>query len=85
MTWRIGLVLAAMAIALTGQCVAIILVSPHDQRTSTPGAMRSRSHRQLPPPSAAQGDIQIGARPAGTPPTVGKNRGDWSKLGPRAA
>jgi hypothetical protein len=38
MRWRLGLVIATMAIALAGQAVAVILVAPHDA-TRPPHAM----------------------------------------------
>src|SRR5215471_2527396 len=43
MQWRIGLVIATMAIALGGQALAVILVAPHEAR-NPPRA------RQLPRP-----------------------------------
>jgi len=40
MKWRIGLVIATMAIALGGQALAVILVAPHDVRNQPPPARK---------------------------------------------
>jgi hypothetical protein len=48
MKWRIGLVIATMAIALAGQALAVILVAPHDVRNHP-------RPRTAPSPSEASG------------------------------
>ena len=48
MRWRIGIVVATMAIALAGQSLAIILVAPHDVRSPPRAGVRPQSLRQSP-------------------------------------
>jgi hypothetical protein len=45
MRWRLGLVIATMAIALAGQSLAVILVAPHDLRSPHRSAERSQPLR----------------------------------------
>ena len=48
MSWRIGLVIATMTIALAGQSLAIILAAPHDVRNPPRASERPHSLRQSP-------------------------------------
>jgi hypothetical protein len=61
MRWRIGLVIATMAIALAGQSLAIILMAPHDVRSPPRPGERAQSLRQTP----IHPDGQQGRRPDG--------------------
>ena len=62
MRWRIGIVIATMAIALAGQSLAIILVAPHDVRSPPRAGVRPQSHRQSPrDPGGQQGRRLDGA------------------------
>lgn len=56
MRFRIGLVVATMALALVGQWLALIIVAPHDSPVHSHGGSPAHSARPWAPrPGGAQG------------------------------